>query len=103
MTVATEQQLSAIDQQLTLLLSQSEQALSTDWSALLAERQRCLTALSATELGQQQQWLQQQIAHTQQLLLLAAEQRQQCKQRLGGYRKGRGQVMRYQQIEAGKG
>ncbi len=69
----------------------------------LMAREAALTALMATELGQNPDWLQEQLRLTQYLAIQANQHLADQRMRLGGYRKGRKQVQTYQQIESGKG
>ncbi|WP_298440435.1 hypothetical protein [uncultured Ferrimonas sp.] len=102
-------QLQQIDAQLAQVLTEIEQASNDDeppyeaLQPLLLERQGCLAQLLQSSLGQDRQWLQHTLQQTQQLTARAVAQLNQSKQRFGGYKKGRQQVNRYQQVEAGRG
>ncbi|GAA4874428.1 hypothetical protein [Ferrimonas pelagia] len=95
-----------IDQYLTQLADGDDDTRDQVLPELLTtldQRKACLVAVVGTDKGQDPEWLKFQLQLTQSLAKRAHEQLIAQQQRLGGYRKGRKQVLRYQQIEAGKG
>lgn len=108
--MATEQALAELNQRIESALKGLAEANDEQRELLLAQltdeldaRETALTALMATELGQNPEWLQEQLRLTQFLTIQANQHLADQRMRLGGYRKGRKQVQTYQQIEAGRG
>ncbi|QIZ77361.1 hypothetical protein [Ferrimonas lipolytica] len=113
MTQVNAEQFAALDKQIEKLLSlletnqdnasNQEELPFSQLQPLLDQRQSCLAALLVTPLGSDRQWLEQAVATTKQIAQRAVALKDKAKQQLGGYKKGRQQVNRYKQIEAGRG
>ncbi len=101
-----EQQLQRLDLDIAEHFARSIDELDplmSELAALIEQRAAVIDQLLLQPQGQDRQWLQQRLNDTARLTQQAQNHQQDVKQQIGQFRKGRGQVQRYQQVEAGQG